>query len=300
MKKLILLLAAFALSTGASAAPLRVFSCEPEWTALIQEIAADRVNIYTATTGRQDVHKIQPRPSLMAAARRADLVVCTGADFEVGWLPVLLRQAGNPRIQPGGPGYIEAAMLVERIDIPERLDRAEGDLHPQGNPHVQMDARNIVPIARVLAERLGQLDSANRAFFEQRLADFSARWNEAVPRWESRAAPLRGVAVIQHEMDFNYLTQWLGIQNVAMLEPKAGLPPTAAHLASLLEQQSRDPAKVIVRAPYQDPRASQWLSERTKVPAVALPTTIGGTPGAKDLFTLFDDAIDRLLDAVAN
>lgn len=300
MRNLILFLAALAVSSAVHAAPLRVFSCEPEWTALIREIAADRVNIYTATTGRQDVHKIQPRPSLLAAARRADLVVCTGADFEVGWLPVLLRQAGNPRIQPGGPGYIEAAMLVDRIDIPERLDRAEGDLHPQGNPHVQLDARNIVPIARVLTERLGQLDSANRVFFEQRLADFSARWNAAIPRWESRAAPLRGVAVIQHEMDFNYLTHWLGMQNVAMLEPKAGLPPTAAHLASLLEQQAREPAKVIVRAPYQDARASQWLSERTQVPAVALPTTIGGTSAAKDLFSLFDDAIDRLLAAAGN
>lgn len=300
MKTLSLIFAALVLSATANAAPLRVFSCEPEWTALIQEIAGDRVKIYTATTGRQDVHKIQPRPSLMAAARRADLVVCTGADFEIGWLPVLLRQAGNPRIQPGSSGYIEAAMLVDRIDIPTRLDRAEGDLHPQGNPHVQLDARNIVPIASVLAGRLGELDAGNRAFFEQQLADFSARWNAAIPRWESRAAPLKGLPVIQHEMDFNYLTHWLGMQNVAMLEPKAGLPPTAAHLAGLLEQQAQQPAKVIVRAPYQDARASNWLSERTQVPAMALPTTIGGTSGAKDLFSLFDDAIDRLLSAVAN
>jgi zinc/manganese transport system substrate-binding protein len=247
MRKLILFLAALAVSSAAHATPLRVFSCEPEWTALLQEIAADRVNLYTATTGRQDVHKIQPRPSLLAAARRADLVVCTGADFEVGWLPVLLRQAGNPRIQPGGPGYIEAAMLVERIDIPERLDRAEGDLHPQGNPHVQMDARNIVPIARVLAERLVQLDPGNRAFFEQRLADFSMRWNEAIPRWENRAVPLKGVPLVQHEMDFNYLTHWLGMRNVAMLEPKAGLPPTAAHLARLLEQQWCSPPRSAAR-----------------------------------------------------
>lgn len=300
MKKLTLFIAALTLSGIANAAPPRVFSCEPEWTALIQEIAADRVNIYTATTGKQDVHKIQPRPSLLAAARRADLVVCTGADFEVSWLPVLLRQAGNPRIQPGGPGYVEAAMLVDRLDIPQRLDRAEGDLHPKGNPHVQLDARNIVPIARVLADRLGQIDPDNRAFYAQRLADFSKRWSEAIPRWEHRAAPLRDLPVVQHEMDFNYLTHWLGMRNVAMLEPKPGLPPTAVHLAGLLENQAREPARVILHAPYQDPRASSWLADRAQVPAVMLATTIGGTDGATSLFSLFDDAIDRLLAAVAD
>ena len=295
----ILLLLCAALAANSATAALRVFSCEPEWTALLNEIGGDRLKVFTATTALQDVHKIQARPSLMAAARNADMLVCTGADFEVGWLPILIRQSGNRRIQPGQPGYIEAAMLVERLEIPESIDRSLGDLHPLGIPHVQLDPRNIVPIAAEIASRLSEVDPGNADHYRSRLEGFSRRWQEAIPRWEAQAAGLRGMPVIQREKDFAYLFAWLGVEHVGMLEPKAGLEPTPRHLSELLRLHEQQPVKAVLRAPYQDGKAAEWFANRAKVPSLVLPTTVGGTDGATDLFTLFEDSIQRLLSAAS-
>lgn len=297
MKKLLgLLILAFAMLCAATAsAAIRVFSCEPEWTALLNELAADKIRVFTATTALQDVHKIQARPSLLAAARNADMLVCTGADLEVGWLPVLIAQSGNRNIQPGSPGYIEAAMLVDRLEIPASVDRALGDLHPRGIPHVQLDPRNIVPIAVELTKHLSEIDRPNAAFYDARLKDFSQRWQQALPHWEAKAAPLRGLPVVQREKDFAYLFAWLGIEHRGMLEPKPGLEPTIGHMSELLTQHQKHPVKAVVRAPYQAGKAAEWFSGRANVPSLVLPTTIGGSGGATNLFTLFDDAIDRLL-----
>ncbi|MEJ5211534.1 MAG: zinc ABC transporter substrate-binding protein [Burkholderiales bacterium] len=278
-------------------AALNVFACEPEWAALARELGGDRVSTYEATTALQDPHRIQARPSLIARARTADLVVCTGADLEVGWLPMVLRQAANPNVQPGRPGYFEAASFVPLLEVPERLDRAEGDVHPRGNPHIQLDPRNLSRVAEALAARMGELDGANRAHYQARLADFRSRWQAAIARWEQQGAPLRGMPVAVHHKVFTYLFHWLGLKEVAVLEPKPGIEPSAAHLAAVLEDLKRQPARMVLRASYQDERASQWLAERAGIPAVALPATVGGTPEARDLMGLFDDILNRLLAA---
>jgi zinc/manganese transport system substrate-binding protein len=276
-------------------AALNVFACEPEWGALAQELGGDRVSVYAATTGLQDPHHIQARPSLIAKTRNADLVVCTGAELEIGWLPLLLRQAGNPNIQPGKPGYFEAASVVTKLEVPTRLDRAEGDVHPAGNPHIQLDPRNIKLVADALLPRLAQLDPANRAYYEARAKSFNDRWQAAMARWDKEAAPLKGIAVVVHHKAFPYLSNWLGLKEVATLEPKPGVDPTTSHLAEVLTQLQTQPARMVIRATYQDGRASEWLAERAKIPAVALPLTIGGTDRAKDLFSFFDDVVQRLL-----
>ncbi len=223
MKTLIntLLSALLLFSMQSAQAALNVFACEPEWGALVQELGGDKVSVYVATQALQDVHHVQARPSLLAKMRSANLVVCTGAELEVGWLPVLLQQAGNPAIQPGKPAYFEATNYVQRLEIPQRLDRADGDIHPLGNPHIQTDPRNIAKVSDALAQRL----------------------------------------------------------------------------AEVLTQLQRQPARMIVRAAYDDERASQWLAERAKIPVVVLPYTVGGSDRAKDLFGLFDDSVQRLLDA---
>lgn len=277
-------------------AALRVFACEPEWGALVRELAGDEAEVSVATSALQDVHMIDAKPSLIAKVRRADLVVCTGAGLEAGWLPQLLRQSGNGRVA-SGPGAFMAAEQVTTLEKPKQLDRAHGDVHPQGNPHIQMDPYRVLIVAKALSARLAQLDAGNAAFYQQRLADFSARWSAAIKKWEARAAPLKGRKVVVQHISWVYLWHWLGIEQVGELEPRPGVPPTSAHLAHLVDLTKKSHTLAIVRAAYQDAKASRWLSERTGVPAVALPLTVGGDAQATNLFTLFDSTLDKLLAA---
>ena len=296
---ILMVMAALAAWIAPAHAELNVFATVPEWGALAQELGGDKVKVFTATNALQDPHHVEAKPSLIARARSADLVVATGAELEVGWLPLVLQQAGNPKVQPGRPAYFEAAAFVPLLGKPARLDRAEGDVHPAGDPHIQTDARNIARVAAPLAARLAEIDPANAAYYQARYKAFSERWSAAVARWEREAAPLKGAPIVVQHKAFTYLIDWLGMKEIAALEPKPGLEPTTAHLASVLETLQRTPAKMVLRAVYQSDRASQWIAERAKVKAVALPFTVGGTDGAKDLFGLFDDTIQRLLKGVA-
>lgn len=293
-----LLAAAILLAAAAPAsAALNILACEPEWGALAQELGGDKVSVYDATNAYQDPHHIQAKPSLLARARNADMLVCTGAQLEIGWLPILLQQSGNPKIQPGKPGYFEAARFVRMLEVPTRLDRADGDVHPGGNPHIQTDPRNIALVAAGMAKQLAQADPANAAWYQSRYQDFSGRWQLALARWEKEAAPLRGVAIVVQHKGFPYLEDWLGLKEVATLEPKPGVEPTSTHLAQVLEQLQRQPAKLILRAAYNEGRPSEWLAGRAKIPVVVAPFTVGGSEQAKDLFGLFDDTVQRLLAA---
>ena len=279
-------------------AALNVFACEQEWAALAQELAGDKGSVYSATNALQDVHKVEARPSLIARIRSADLLICSGSELEIGWLPLLLTQSGNARIQPGSAGYLEASQFVPKLEIPKVVDRALGDVHPSGNPHVHLDPRNIAKVADVLTERLVQLDPANAEAYKARASVFLERWRAALSRWEKETVRLKGVPVVVYHKDMSYFINWAGMREAGSLEPKPGLPPTPAHLADLVERMKRDPAKVIVYSPYNSPRAAEFLSERTKIPSVMLPFTVGGTDRAKDLFGLFDDTIARLLATV--
>jgi zinc/manganese transport system substrate-binding protein len=278
-------------------AELRVFSCEPEWAALAEEIGGDLVEAYSATTALQDPHYIQARPSLIAKLRRANLLICSGAQLEIGWLPALLQKANNRDVRPGSRGYMEASNFVVRLDATGSTDRAKGDIHPRGNPHVQTNPHNVAAVAEVLAKRMAELDAENALVYESRNADFLLRWQQAIVRWELKAAPLRGIRAITHHKSWVYLERWLGIVEVGNLEAVPGLPPTATHLSRLTKEFADGGADVIVRAPYQDAKPSQWLAERTGITAVVLPLTVGGTDGATDLFSLYDDIVDRLLGA---
>ena len=291
-----LVLGLFASTPSDAADKLRVFACEPEWGALAQELGGDRIDVFVATSALQDVHQIEAKPSLIARIRRADLTVCSGADLEVGWLPQLVRQSGNPKVA-GGNGVFAAAAQVQTLQKPAVLDRAAGDVHPQGNPHVQLDPYRLLAVAKALDARLVLLDPANAAFYQQRLADFSTRWSAAIKRWEAKAAPLKGRNLVVHHDSWIYLTQWLGMNQVGALEPKPGVPPTSAHLAALVATARSANALAIVRAAYQDRKASEWLSQRTGVPAVALPFTVGGDAKSRDLFGMYDSTLDILLGA---
>jgi zinc/manganese transport system substrate-binding protein len=289
-------LAAVLLAPAAQAA-VNVLACEPEWQALTQELGGDKVKVSSATNALQDPHRIEARPGLIARTRNADLLVCTGLDLEVGWLPVLVQQSGNEKIVAGQPGNFMAGSFVPRLDVPARLDRSEGDVHAYGNPHIQQSPRNIALVAAALSKRLAQVDPANAAFYQSRYTDFSGRWNTAMAKWEREAAPLRNVTLVEHHKNMEYLVNWLGMRVVGTLEAKPGVEPSAAHLGQLLAQLQREPAKMVVRAAYQDSRASEWLAGRAQIPAVVLPFTVGADAQSGDLFKLFDTTVQRLTAA---
>ncbi len=276
-------------------AALRVLACEPEWGALAQELGGNLVDVSVATTALQDPHRIQARPSLIARSRNADLLVCTGAELEVGWLPLLLQQSGNPKVQPGQPGNFAAADVVRKLEVPGSVDRSQGDVHAAGNPHIQTDPRNIAQVASALSARLQQIDPAHAADYARRQADFAQRWQQAMTRWSAQAAPLKGVAVVSQHKAFPYLYDWLGLKEVAVLEPKPGVEPSVSQLQEVLSALKTTSPRMVVYAAYQDARPSEWLSRNAGIPAVKLPFTVGGSDGAKDLFGLFDDTLARLL-----
>ena len=296
MKSILLgmLAAAFTVAVVPAYAALNVFATVPEWGALAEELGGDNVKVYVATNALQDPHHVEAKPSLIARARNADLVVATGAELEIGWLPLVLQQAGNPRLRPGQPGYFEPAGYVTLLDKPARLDRADGDVHAAGDPHIQTDPRNIARVAVALAMRLAELDPPNADAYRARYKVFDDKWRAAIARWDRDAAPLRGVPIIVQHKAFTYLIAWLGLKEVAALEPKPGVEPTTASLSEVLAGLSRQPAKMVLRAAYQSDRASQWIAERAKVNPVVLPFTVGGDERAKDLVGLFDDTLARL------
>jgi zinc/manganese transport system substrate-binding protein len=294
--RIVSLIACLTVAAPAHSA-LKILATTPDWAALAAELGGDRVNVYAATTAFQDVHRVEAKPSLVARARSADLVVATGAELEVGWLPVLVQESGNAHIHPGSPGYFEAAAQVRLLEVPSSVDRSMGDVHPQGNPHMQLDPHNIAVIARALTARLSALDPSGATYYQTRSADFQARWQQATARWEERAAPLKGVTVVVIHKDQVYLCHWLGIREVAAIEPKPGVPPSAGYLAELVTKLSSAPPRLILRNAYNDPKAVEWLAGKINVPVVLLPFSVGGTPEAKDLFGLFDDTLNRLLAA---
>lgn len=286
--KLLLAVPAFALEK------VHVFACEPEWASLADEIGGGMVKTFAATHARQDPHYIRARPSLIAKMRKADIVFCSGAALEVGWLPILFQKAGNAMVQPGGPGYIMAADTVPTLEKPQKVDRSMGDVHPEGNPHVHLNPHNILKVAKELANRLKTIDPVNTNNYQTRYEDFSTRWQQAINRWEKQATGLKGKRIITHHKSWSYLIDWLGLELVNTLEPKPGIPVTTSHLEALLQQVRSAPVLAIIRTPYASDDASEWLSRKSGIPAIVLPYTIGGEPEVTNLFLLFDRIIQQL------
>ncbi len=292
-------LAAAALLDAAPAHALNVFACEPEWGSLTRALGGDRVDVYVATNGLQDPHMIQARPALIARLRRADLAVCTGAELEIGWMPVLLRSAANGNVQPGAPGWFAAAEQIALKEVPTRLDRAEGDVHAAGNPHIQTDPDNILAIAPALTRRLIAIDPQGTATYQKLGEAFVTKLKADMARWQAEAAPLRAKPVVVYHKNWVYLFDWLGIKEVGTIEPKPGVPPSSGHLADLLVTLPPRHPVMIVRAAYEDPRASEFVAGKLGLPVVVLPFTVGGDDAATDLFGLYDDTVHRLLAGLA-
>ena len=284
----------FMLCANTAYAKLNIFACEPEWAALTQILAGDTAKVYSATTAQQDPHHIQARPSLIAKVRRADLLVCTGAELEVGWLPLLLRKSSNNKIQPNQPGYFMAADQVALLEKPAVLDRSLGDIHASGNPHIHLDPNRIQQIAKALTARLIAIDPSNNLHYQENLQNFTREWQHAISRWEKHTQPLRDTPIVVSHNSWVYLEQWLGLNRVATLEPKPGIPPSSKHLSKTLAQLKQNPANMILYADYQNDKSARWLSQKTGLPVIGLPFS----PAANEnLIQWFDRLLDQLMGA---
>ena len=288
-----LLLLSAALPVNAA---LSVLACEPEWAALTTELGQEYVKVHSATHGKQDPHYIQARPSLIAKARRADLLVCTGAQLEEGWLPLLLRKSANAAIQPNAMGHFMATDYVALKGIPNAsLDRSAGHIHLAGNPHIQLDPYLILTVAKQLSQRLQQLDPENQSHYQAYLDSFTQQWQRAISRWEVMAKPLVNMPILVQHDNWHYLVDWLKLKQVSTLEKKPGVEPSVKDLDAVLQIVQRQPVQAVVRAAYQPPQAANWLAQHSQLPIVVLPFTVGGETAVDSLYHLYDVTIERLL-----
>ncbi|MGB1262809.1 MAG: metal ABC transporter solute-binding protein, Zn/Mn family [Cognaticolwellia sp.] len=274
-------------------AQFNIFACEPEYAALAKELAPN-ARIYSATTALQDPHQVQARPSLIAKMRQADLVVCAGADLEVGWLPMLQMKAANAKVRSTEQGLFFAAEQVTTLDQMANVDRSMGDVHALGNPHIHFSPPRILKIANALTDKLIQLDATQSNVYQQHLASFSQRWKSASSLWQTTANKLSGMKVIAYHSTYRYLFDFANIEQVADLEPKPGLPPTSGHLAKLLARAKQGDISAIVVASYQDQRGAKWLADKANLPIIVLPLSVGGNEQSNDLFSLYASALDLL------
>ena len=293
----LILIGLFCITSNLSHAIVNIFACEPEWEALAKEIGGEKVKAFSATHAMQNPHYIRARPSLITKAVKADIIFCSGADLEVGWLPLLLQKASG-NVQPGTKGYLMASDFVKVLEKTMVTDRTMGDIHPEGNPHLHLNPHNIFLLAKELTKRLELIDAANTSFYRGRFNSFALRWKEAIVQWEKNASDLKEMRVVVHHKTFSYLIDWLELTEVASLELKPGIPATASHLEGLLQQFKTKPPDVIIRTPYEPGNASIWLSEKINSPAIVLPYTINGDVSSVDLFALFENSINLLKGAL--
>lgn len=284
----------FLAATAGHAQALTVFACEPEWAALVQTLHP-QASVFAATHADQDPHHVEARPSLVAALRRADLAVCTGASLEVGWLPMLQSRAANARVRNGSPGMFYAAEHTELMDAGESADRAGGDVHPEGNPHFHLHPARLLDVARALTTRLRELDPSNDASIAAAFSQFETNWAAHTARWAAQRDQLQGKSVVVQHSAFRYLLAFLDVSVVADLEPLPGLPPTLAHLRTVLKQVGDTPPAAIIQTRYQQPQPGQWLSERINSPVLTLPSTVTDDKSADELHELFDLLINQLV-----
>ncbi|MFN3976938.1 MAG: metal ABC transporter substrate-binding protein [Aquificaceae bacterium] len=288
MKKIIALLF---LSLSLSFAQLRVAATYPWIGELAKEVGGERISLYVIAKPTEDFHFVVPKPSHIAKLRSADLLIINGASLEIGFLPPLIQQSNNPKIQPGRGGFLDLSNFVELIEKPLVVSRELGDVHPEGNPHYHLNPHNIPILAKAIKERLCELDRANCGYYTSRLEDFLKRWSQRLREWDEGFSKLRGLRVVQYHKTYNYLFGQYGIQTVGTLEPLPGIPPTAKHLEDL--SKAAKGAKFVIYESFRDPKPANRLAQAIGAKPLVLPHDVG-VEGVKNLFDLFDVILQRL------
>ena len=278
-----------ATGTAGAASKLNVVTTTSDLAALTQEVGGDRVNVQAIAKGYQDPHYVEAKPSFLLLLQRADLLVAVGMQLESGWLPPLVSQCGNARVQPGASGYLDASQFAEILEIPTGpVSRAQGDVHPTGNPHYWLDPENGRRLARGIATKLAQLRPQDAPYFEQRFQDFSRRLAEAEKRWDAQMQPYRGRKVVTYHRSWPNFTRRFGLQVMGEVEPRPGIPPGPRHTIELIQMMKREGVKVILVEPYFDLKTPNSIASATGARVVELLPSVCGERGACDYFKLFD------------
>jgi zinc/manganese transport system substrate-binding protein len=299
MKKILLLIVSLLIFPTQAFAKIRVVTTIPDLAALAREVGGDQVEVKSIARGSQDPHFLEPKPSYVVLVNNADLLIEVGLELEVGWLPVLLTQSRNGKVQLGQAGRLNASEGLPILEIPQgQIDRSMGDVHPLGNPHYWLRPQNGLIIAGRIAERLGQLDPAHAADYRSRYGEFARRLNQKILEWEKRIAPLRGKKIVTHHKSFSYFVDWAGLNVVGFIEPKPGIPPSPAHILTLIDLIQREKIPLIVTENYYNPKPAQKLSEKTGAQYLILPTSVGGAPGVESYEQLFEFLIQKFSEAL--
>jgi len=301
-KKLIGLVFMLVLATIAApiaeAKKLNVMTSTTDLASLTAEVGGDKVDVESIAKGYQDPHFVEAKPSFLLKLRRADLLVVVGLDLEIGWLPPLITQSGNPRIQPGAQGYFDASQFAEILEKPSgQVSRAMGDVHPLGNPHYWLDPDNGRRIAQGIAEKLSEMDPGDRAYFKQRFDDFNKRLTDAEKRWDTEMATYKSRKVVTYHKSWPNFAKHFGLDVVGYVEPRPGIPPTPSHTLELIGQMKRDKVKVIMVEPYFDLKTPNSIGAATGAKVVVMLPSVGGKPEVTNYFQLFDYDIKLLTDA---
>jgi len=291
----------FSSMSGASAAPLEVFTCVPEWASLVKTLGGDRIGTVTlATSPFDNPDNMKPTPAIIAALSKADLMLCTGIGLEDEWLPALMERANNPKVAKGKPGYFMAGEYAKVIEEHDDGPAEPGKKDEHGvHPHIQGDPNNVRLVAGQLAKRLIQLDPEGKEVYTERAKTFIAELTALTKELLKKAAPLKGTAIVVQHDHSTYLLRWLGIRTGATVEPEPNVPPGPAHLTTVINAVPKQKLRFIVYAGYENPAPSRYVSEQAKIPLVKIPFTVGGTPEATDLLNFYKDSVDRLLDGLA-
>jgi zinc/manganese transport system substrate-binding protein len=292
------LVSAMLLSAPAHAKQLYVVTSTTDMAALAQEVGGDKIKVESIAKGYQDPHFVEAKPSFLLKLRQADLLIAVGLDLEIGWLPPLVTQSGNGRIQPGGAGYLDASQFADILEKPTgQVSRAMGDVHPLGNPHYWLDPDNGRRIAKGIAGKLGEMDPGNAAYFQQRFQDFDKRLTDAEKRWDAQMAPYRGRKVVSYHKSLPNFAKHFGLNVVGYVEPRPGIPPSPAHTLELMQQMKREGVKLVLVEPYFDLKTPNAIARETGGKVVVILPSVGGEQQVGDYFKLFDYDIQLLTSA---
>ena len=293
-----LIAAALLSPIAAEAKKLNVVTSTTDLAALTQEVGGDKVNVESIAKGYQDPHFVEAKPSFLLKLRQADLLIAVGLQLEIGWLPPLITQSGNPRIQVGAQGYLDASQFAEILEIPQgTVTRAEGDVHPLGNPHYWLDPDNGRRIARGIANKLADMDTADSAFFQQRFQDFEKRLLAAEQKWDAEMKPYRGRKVVTYHRSLPNFAKHFGLDVIGYVEPRPGIPPTPSHTLELIQLMKRENCKIILVEPYFDLKTPQSIARETGAQVVVYLPSVGGVKEVTTYFQLFDYDIALLTKA---
>jgi zinc/manganese transport system substrate-binding protein len=295
----VLLGAALSANATSAFAQLNVITATEDLASLAQEVGGDKIKVESLARGYQDPHFVEAKPSFVLKLNKADLLIVVGRELEIGWLPVLITQSRNSKIQPGGPGYLDASQTAKILELPTgQITRAMGDVHPMGNPHYWLDPENGRRIAKAILEKFSQMDSKNASYFAQREADFEKRLTEAQARWKAAMAPYNKVKVVTYHRSWANFADAFGLDVIGYVEPKPGIPPTPQHTLDVIQAIKAQNVKVIIVEPYFDTKTPNSIAAATGAKVLVMPPSVGGVPAATDYFKLFDTDVNMLVAAI--